>query len=611
MDLPEGGSVYTDEYRARVATVTRESGAVRLAETGGVRSLDLFRVAEAEGLSDHVKNVLAVAGLGGSYALDASGRRFEANLDSTRDNALTSLYTERFDKQNERSVQVYPVASEGGVSMAREAGTSVYARGRDADGQTTWTLKEGRHLAVFSDEGREVRRIDVTESSPKVLHRGEFVFLDGRRIQQNLTATGNSLEIVKGSLTGNALVQGRSLTASRDFTLGGLASFQPGEWNNLGYRAVRYATENPVEAAAQVALTFAGVGLAVASVRGMELLVGAARLSLAARMTPTVMRAASLAVDSVGVGVTGAFGARSVLQAAQGDYAAAAQDAMVAAGGSLLIGGVRSTIGQASVKLIGETATGKISAAGAQALKITGNVLAPWRSGLESFGGAWTSNAGVRMVVGVLKNQVVLGRQVPVMAGDSPIAIGLNTVFQSSVFDGIIPSMADRLGVEIPTGVRSAMNLAVWMPVLFGGMSPQGGAIATTGVFDAGLRTTADVFAGRVAVSDAAKMAVRAVWSGVRDVRVWTADARSFGARLVSGDVRWGQLGKTVLTNAWDGVKSAPMRSIQITADVATFNFLAAAVGGTVNTFLLDRSEERRVGKECRRLCRSRWSPYH
>ena len=25
----------------------------------------------------------------------------------------------------------------------------------------------------------------------------------------------------------------------------------------------------------------------------------------------------------------------------------------------------------------------------------------------------------------------------------------------------------------------------------------------------------------------------------------------------------------------------------------------------------LDRSEERRVGKECRLLCRSRWSPYH
>ena len=26
---------------------------------------------------------------------------------------------------------------------------------------------------------------------------------------------------------------------------------------------------------------------------------------------------------------------------------------------------------------------------------------------------------------------------------------------------------------------------------------------------------------------------------------------------------------------------------------------------------LILRSEERRVGKECLRLCRSRWSPYH
>ena len=33
-----------------------------------------------------------------------------------------------------------------------------------------------------------------------------------------------------------------------------------------------------------------------------------------------------------------------------------------------------------------------------------------------------------------------------------------------------------------------------------------------------------------------------------------------------------------------------------------------------VNLFLIPediRSEERRVGKECLRLCRSRWSPYH
>jgi hypothetical protein len=33
---------------------------------------------------------------------------------------------------------------------------------------------------------------------------------------------------------------------------------------------------------------------------------------------------------------------------------------------------------------------------------------------------------------------------------------------------------------------------------------------------------------------------------------------------------------------------------------------------GMLRAFLnVCRSEERRVGKECRRLCRSRWSPYH
>jgi GTP-binding protein Era len=35
-----------------------------------------------------------------------------------------------------------------------------------------------------------------------------------------------------------------------------------------------------------------------------------------------------------------------------------------------------------------------------------------------------------------------------------------------------------------------------------------------------------------------------------------------------------------------------------------------AALNRTLNRTVL-RSEERRVGKECRRLCRSRWSPYH
>ena len=37
----------------------------------------------------------------------------------------------------------------------------------------------------------------------------------------------------------------------------------------------------------------------------------------------------------------------------------------------------------------------------------------------------------------------------------------------------------------------------------------------------------------------------------------------------------------------------------------------AAALTDSAVTGFADRSEERRVGKECLRLCRSRWSPYH
>src|SRR3546814_13647658 len=33
--------------------------------------------------------------------------------------------------------------------------------------------------------------------------------------------------------------------------------------------------------------------------------------------------------------------------------------------------------------------------------------------------------------------------------------------------------------------------------------------------------------------------------------------------------------------------------------------------GGEVSTISCQRSEERRVGKECVSTCRSRWSPYH
>ena len=39
--------------------------------------------------------------------------------------------------------------------------------------------------------------------------------------------------------------------------------------------------------------------------------------------------------------------------------------------------------------------------------------------------------------------------------------------------------------------------------------------------------------------------------------------------------------------------------------------FVAAKGAATLDALTGGRSEERRVGKECRALCRSRWSPYH
>ena len=58
---------------------------------------------------------------------------------------------------------------------------------------------------------------------------------------------------------------------------------------------------------------------------------------------------------------------------------------------------------------------------------------------------------------------------------------------------------------------------------------------------------------------------------------------------------------------------------IDINKDLSSFNLEVAmeSKGGIIGFLGASgsgksmRSEERRVGKECLRLCRSRWSPYH
>src|SRR3546814_7798959 len=46
-------------------------------------------------------------------------------------------------------------------------------------------------------------------------------------------------------------------------------------------------------------------------------------------------------------------------------------------------------------------------------------------------------------------------------------------------------------------------------------------------------------------------------------------------------------------------------------ARVAPSQFITTNLGGLGWANKFDRSEERRVGKECVSTCRSRWSPYH
>ena len=52
-------------------------------------------------------------------------------------------------------------------------------------------------------------------------------------------------------------------------------------------------------------------------------------------------------------------------------------------------------------------------------------------------------------------------------------------------------------------------------------------------------------------------------------------------------------------------------RSIETDDPIQEDVYEVGTVGTIKQIMKLPRSEERRVGKECLRLCRSRWSPYH
>jgi Tol biopolymer transport system component len=85
----------------------------------------------------------------------------------------------------------------------------------------------------------------------------------------------------------------------------------------------------------------------------------------------------------------------------------------------------------------------------------------------------------------------------------------------------------------------------------------------------------------------------------------WTPDGRSV---VISTNL-------TGRYNLWR-MDAAGGWPVQLTVSDDRQSGLAVSPDGKWVVFQADhvgdeRSEERRVGKECRRLCRSRWSPYH
>jgi outer membrane protein TolC len=82
-------------------------------------------------------------------------------------------------------------------------------------------------------------------------------------------------------------------------------------------------------------------------------------------------------------------------------------------------------------------------------------------------------------------------------------------------------------------------------------------------------------------------------------------------------ELRFAQLRVTEIEHRVNQNLSSWLPTIEVVGSAGVISFedsktLGESFAGVRLSWpLFDRSEERRVGKECRRLCRSRWSPYH
>ena len=103
-------------------------------------------------------------------------------------------------------------------------------------------------------------------------------------------------------------------------------------------------------------------------------------------------------------------------------------------------------------------------------------------------------------------------------------------------------------------------------------------------------------------------------WNGGFNGVVRITDT-AFPSPITSFEIvfRLGGTASVVANSAWNGlIAAADVSGNRTATNPDWLQFQPIQIGQTWDVgFNGSRSEERRVGKECRTVCRSRWSPYH
>src|SRR3546814_19113371 len=91
------------------------------------------------------------------------------------------------------------------------------------------------------------------------------------------------------------------------------------------------------------------------------------------------------------------------------------------------------------------------------------------------------------------------------------------------------------------------------------------------------------------------------------DLRENGGQAAGYQVKLIEKAAHAYLLARKLSMTFWPSGPARLIHSASMVSPTLSRPFMSSSVGLMISM----RSEERRVGKECVRTCRSRWSPYH